>query len=403
VSDVAGTNLLAHWTFDSDLSSTVNNNLYAGTAVVATGSGSTVHSDSAAAGGAPYVSSVFDVVHDHGGRTAFYAGWNGFNFLNHSWDADSGAVDTIGADDGTDKIDNYVLVTNDDIHAQTTTLINDLSADPANYSLIHWHKTDARGHGHGWTSAEYLDAVRDVDAELGRLIDFINADPTLAGNTAIVLNADHGGFGTGHGDLSNPEIYTIPLYVWVAAHRIGEELYELNTDTRQDPGNGRPDYSLTIQPIRNGDAANLALDLLGLDAVPGSAINDAQDLNVSGYPLGDLNFDGSLNFEDWLAFLAGHGGDFGGLPPDDAYAMGDLDGDLDNDLDDFVMFYNAYDAINGAGSMAGLLTAPEPSSAVLAAAGLGCVCVASVVWFRPNRARSLYPQKEKNNANVSRP
>ena len=87
-----------------------------------------------------------------------------------------------------------------------------------------------------------------------------------------------------------------------------------------------------------------------------------QDLNVGGYPLGDLNFDGALDLEDWLAFLAGHGGDFAGLPPDDAYAMGDLDGDLDNDLDDFVMFYNAYDTINGAGSMAGLLTAPEPSS-----------------------------------------
>ena len=160
VSQVAGSNLVAHWTFDTDLSSEVNNNLYQGTAIVATGGGPTVHSDSANSGGASYISSVFDVVHDRGGKTGFYAGWNGFNFINTSWDEDSGAVDIIGEDNGTDKIDTYVLVSDDNIQAQTTTLINDLASDPNDYSLIHWHETDSRGHGSGWTSSQYLDAVR---------------------------------------------------------------------------------------------------------------------------------------------------------------------------------------------------------------------------------------------------
>ena len=98
---------------------TVNNNLYAGNRSCRDGIGpDRPLGQRGRRGAAPYVSSVFDVVHDHGGRTAFYAGWNGFNFLDNSWDADSGAVDTIGADDGTDKIDNYVLVTNDDIHGK---------------------------------------------------------------------------------------------------------------------------------------------------------------------------------------------------------------------------------------------------------------------------------------------
>lgn len=370
VSQVAGANLVAHWTFDSNLTSAVNNNLYEGAAIVATSSGATVHSDCAAAGGDPYVHSVFDVVHDHGKSTALYAGWNGFNFLDTSWDEDSGTPDTSGADDGPDKIDTYHLVTNDNINAQNTAFMNDMTSDPYTYALMHWHLTDAVGHSYGWESQEYKNAVQAVDAELGRLIEFIKNDPELAGSTAVLLTADHGGYGTGHGDITNPEIYTIPFYVWLAGEQIGEDLYALNSLTRKDPGNGRPDYTDPYQPIRHGDATNLALDLLGLGPIPGSSMNALQDLSIVKFLRGDFNDDGAIDATDWLQFLIGHGGNFTGMSVEEAYTRGDLDGDFDNDLDDFILFFNAYEKYNGEGSFAAL-GVPEPSSLAIA---ISCSC-----------------------------
>ena len=73
----------------------------------------------------------------------------------------------------------------------------------------------------------------------------------------------------------------VPFYVWGPDAGVGHgDLYAANP-TRYDPGTGFP-YSLTVwPPIRNGDAANLALDLLGLPSITGSIINARQDLSVS--------------------------------------------------------------------------------------------------------------------------
>ena len=68
----------------------------------------------------------------------------------------------------------------------------------------------------------------------------------------------------------------------------GADLYALNPDSRLNPGTARPDYSAPVQPIRNGEAANVALKLLGLEPVPGSTINHAQDLALTIPPPGDF-------------------------------------------------------------------------------------------------------------------
>jgi hypothetical protein len=48
-----------------------------------------------------------------------------------------------------------------------------------------------------------------------------------------------------------------------------------------NPGTNRLDYSASSQPIRNGEAANVALSLLGLGPVPGSTIDTNQDLALT--------------------------------------------------------------------------------------------------------------------------
>src|SRR4029077_8398377 len=114
--------------------------------------------------------------------------------------------------------------------------------------------------------------------------------------TAIVLSADHGGFGTNHSDGGLVEDYTIPMFVWGAGVGRGD-LYAMNAATRTTPGTSRPDYTSAGQPIRNGDTGNLALRLLGLGPIPGSMINAKQDLHVALE--GDFNLDGTVDAADF--------------------------------------------------------------------------------------------------------
>ena len=68
-----------------------------------------------------------------------------------------------------------------------------------------------------------------VDGYLGQLFNLLETDPGLAGTTAIVLSADHGGSGTNHSTPTTLEHYTIPFYVWgdgVGRGEVGQCLVE---------------------------------------------------------------------------------------------------------------------------------------------------------------------------------
>ena len=114
---------------------------------------------------------------------------------------------------------------------------------------------------------------------LGKIFKLIEQDvPAMKGNTAIILTADHG-------NQDNPptgaDRYSVPFFVWGPGVPAGADLYALNAGRRQVASSYPMTTYAGMQPIRNAEANNLALQLLGLGPIPGSTFNYAQDLKVT--------------------------------------------------------------------------------------------------------------------------
>ncbi len=237
-----------------------------------------------------YVASSFDVAHDNGLSTALFASKTKFDVFDQSYRAATGAPDTTGADNGADKIDTYVNKFNTPVGPPKNAanlnadFIVDLGANEYNYSFLHYRDPDSAGHAGIWGDAVWDTAIQNVDGYLGDVLNLIENDPGLAGETAIIITADHGGTDRSHLTVTDPANYTIPVFVWGPGVAVGADLYDLNPTTRLNPGTGRPTYVDAGQPIRNGGTGNLALNLLGVGPIPGSLINGTQDLNVAQVP-----------------------------------------------------------------------------------------------------------------------
>jgi hypothetical protein len=258
--------------------------------------GATLHNTGNPA--AKYIASTFDVVHDAGLSTALYASKDKFIIYDQSYNETTGAANSHGRD----KIDVYFF--QDDgaplySDGMNRRFLADLAAKQINYSFVHYRDTDSAGHAFGWGSPEYLQAVAGVDGYLAAVLKLVETDPLLRGHTTIIVNTDHAGVGTNHSESDQAVNYTIPVFVWGAGVGRGD-LYDVNRDTRTDPGDTRPEYSTEHQPIRNGDTGNLALKLLGLGPIPGSVINDHQDLRVAA--VGDFNLDGNVDAADYTVW-----------------------------------------------------------------------------------------------------
>lgn len=208
------------------------------------------------------VASVFDVVHAAGGTTALFAGKDKFATFERSW---PGAIDEFEVDG--------------DPEALVDDAIDDLTTERRRFTFLHLELPDVAGHASGWLSPAYDDAVARTDQLLGEVLAAVDSTRRLSKRLVVVLTADHGGpeGEKQHSDAGDVANYRIPFVVWGAGIEPGD-LYERNPDYA-DPGGDQLAYDGT-QPVRNADVANLALDLLGLDAVPGSELDAAQDLDV---------------------------------------------------------------------------------------------------------------------------
>lgn len=236
--------------------------------------GVTIHSNRGS-----YVASAFDVAHDAGLKTAMYVSKTKFSLFDDSYGPEHGTPDTDGEDNGRDKIDVFEYA--DDTDELVKRFLRDLAAEPASYSFVHLQDPDSRGHAFGWDlspGSEYLLAVRRVDLFIGWILDAVEDDPRLADRTIVILTSDHGGQGTGH-QPDIPENYIVPFYVWGQGVTPGD-LYDFNAATRLEPGRSQIPVNASRQPIRNGDTANLAMDLLGLPDIPGSVVGVADPLRI---------------------------------------------------------------------------------------------------------------------------
>jgi hypothetical protein len=216
----------------------------------------------------PYKASTFDVAHDNGLSTSAFLSKDRLAIFDRSYNATNGAPDTIGADNGRDKIDAYLNTPN--TATVTSAFLTDFETNNRNYGFLHLVDPDTVGHQSGWNSAAWNASVATTDANLGSVLNFIDTHPEFTNNTVVILTADHGGSGSNHTDASNPANYTIPVFLWGPGIPVGD-LYALAAN-RVNPGSTRPDYNAVGQPIRNGDTGNLALSFLGLGPIPGSSM-----------------------------------------------------------------------------------------------------------------------------------
>lgn len=88
-----------------------------------------------------------------------------------------------------------------------------------NVLFVHLTDPDAAGHRAGWMTEDYGRAVLAADRALGRLIG-ASERAYGPGNFSLIVTADHGGHGTGHGS-SDPRDVTIPWIAWGKGVRPG--------------------------------------------------------------------------------------------------------------------------------------------------------------------------------------
>ena len=203
-----------------------------------------------------YVASIFDVLNEAGLKSALFASKSKFAVFHHSY---------------VDKIDAYMYESSTSKLAER--MVDSLTTRSFAYLFLHIRDPDTSGHRFGWrlwSWHPYAWAVRKSDRQITSILRAIDNDPALGGTTAIIVTADHGGHGHSHGPEDRRD-YTVPFYVWGPGIP-SANLYDLAAHSRADPGEAQIADGAEPQPIRNGDAANLALYLLGLNSIPGSTL-----------------------------------------------------------------------------------------------------------------------------------
>ena len=90
------------------------------------------------------------------------------------------------------------------------------------FLFIHFDDVDHAGHGFGWKSPEYFQAVEQVDGLIGKVLAALD-ESGIRKQTLVLMTADHGGKEKGHGGSTMPEL-EIPLIINGPGVEAGREI-----------------------------------------------------------------------------------------------------------------------------------------------------------------------------------
>ena len=255
-----------------------------------------------------------------------------------------------------------------------STAVNLLSNGDPDAIFLHFDQVDHAGHGSGWGSTDYYNALQTVDGLIGNVMTALNARPGVANGTEswlVMMSADHGGQGTSHFAGQGLINWEVPFVI---------------------SGPAVPD-GVALKQGTLRDLVPTALWHLGVDpfstpvdghvvGIPFGPVNDiVGDLNQDGVVSG--NGQGPAATDDVTAFVQGW---LTSNHPTVAqsYFKGDLNLDRTTDLKDWIILNKLNPAMAQA-ALAGLAI-PEP-----AACGLATLALAALAAYRhrnvPSRSR----------------
>ena len=155
----------------------------------------------------PQVPTIFEVAKKAGLTTAMVTGKSKFDSL-----ARPGSVDW----------ENVKAATDAEVGSRAAALLRE---HRPHVFVVHFPGADKAGHDKGWGSPEQLAAIETIDRSIGDLLAALE-EAELDGSTVVILSADHGGAGKGHGP-NDPRSRHIP---WIASGPGIRKGYDLTRD-----------------------------------------------------------------------------------------------------------------------------------------------------------------------------
>jgi hypothetical protein len=119
-------------------------------------------------------------------------------------------------------------------HVMVTSIALDyIKKEKPVFTFIYYGLPDEKGHGKGFNTKDYYQAINDIDTEIGKIVSGLQ-ESKLAQNTTLIITSDHGGIGTGHGGESMIEL-EVPWIITGPGIRKNVLLESANDDLNTAP------------------------------------------------------------------------------------------------------------------------------------------------------------------------